>query len=332
MQKELLESIVCPYCKGSIEQGESNLICRNCNISFNVVNNVPQLVVNFSKEEIKTKTVFGFIWDYFLENLIKITEKKGKNYADMRDNINMIKKFSAFPFPKGVLGLDVGCGVGYDLEKLVIENPDLKLFGIDISSGVYRAYQRSLKHKNIYIAQANALNLPFKDNFFDFVYSFGVIHHTSSPYSCFKEMVRVTKNKGLIVVFILKDLSGDNIKKIIMPLIKSIRKITVKLPFLILFILSVILSIPIYIIFVIPAKILLKFEFTKKIVLKFPFWFCINFLNTVTTVLDRLGAVYEYRFSKEDLEKWCVENNSTEFSVKDCSSVGFSGWLFSVIK
>lgn len=29
MQKELLESIVCLYCKGSIEQGESILICRN---------------------------------------------------------------------------------------------------------------------------------------------------------------------------------------------------------------------------------------------------------------------------------------------------------------
>jgi len=42
----LLEIIACPQCKGGITQEKSTLICRNCRVSYPVIDNVPILLIS----------------------------------------------------------------------------------------------------------------------------------------------------------------------------------------------------------------------------------------------------------------------------------------------
>lgn len=59
---------------------------------------------------------------------------------------------------------------------------------------------RKLGFVNVQIEQGNVLELAFRDNQFDFVFSNGVIHHTVNPYRCFQEMHRVLKPGGYLLL------------------------------------------------------------------------------------------------------------------------------------
>src|SRR5205823_10199026 len=52
------------------------------------------------------------------------------------------------------------------------------------------------------IQQSDCENLPFSDKSFDAVWSWGVIHHSSSTERCLAEMTRVLKPGGGIVVMV----------------------------------------------------------------------------------------------------------------------------------
>ena len=44
--------------------------------------------------------------------------------------------------------------------------------------------------------------MPYQDNFFDLVYSWGVIHHSPNTIKCLEEIIRITKPGGSIKIMI----------------------------------------------------------------------------------------------------------------------------------
>jgi ubiquinone/menaquinone biosynthesis C-methylase UbiE len=52
------------------------------------------------------------------------------------------------------------------------------------------------------IRVADAENLPYKDNYFDFIYSWGVLHHTPDTQKAIDEAFRVLKSGGEICVML----------------------------------------------------------------------------------------------------------------------------------
>ena len=94
--------------------------------------------------------------------------------------------------------LDVGCGKG----KLLSLLSGSKKFGIDNSKSMLNTARHSDKKYKIIIS--NAYSIPFKNNSFDFVYSVAVLHHIVSIFKvqeCIKEIIRITKTKGTIVIW-----------------------------------------------------------------------------------------------------------------------------------
>ena len=73
--------------------------------------------------------------------------------------------------------LDAGTGVG-NSAKLFSSNPNAQIFGIDASESIEFAYKKYGKIKNIHFLQADIRKLPFKKNFFNFICSDQVLHHT----------------------------------------------------------------------------------------------------------------------------------------------------------
>ncbi|MSU34512.1 MAG: methyltransferase domain-containing protein [Pedosphaera sp.] len=70
--------------------------------------------------------------------------------------------------------LDIGCGKGFLLHDIQCEVPGVELCGIDISS---YAIENSKEKVRPFLQIANANDLPFPDQSFDFVYSINTLHN-----------------------------------------------------------------------------------------------------------------------------------------------------------
>src|SRR3989344_9258648 len=86
--------------------------------------------------------------------------------------------------------LDVGYGTGEMMTYLKSAFPKARLFGIDTSSRAIN-YARERGHKNI--IKANAMRLPYKNNYFDAVLFLDVLEHIKDDQRCINEAKRVLK-------------------------------------------------------------------------------------------------------------------------------------------
>lgn len=107
-----------------------------------------------------------------------------------------IAEFAGFHSARGLKVLEIGIGMGADyLEWL---KAGAYATGIDLSTeSVERARRRcELAGYQTDLRVADAENLPFADNTFDVVYSYGVIHHSPDSEKCVREACRVLKPGG----------------------------------------------------------------------------------------------------------------------------------------
>lgn len=104
---------------------------------------------------------------------------------------------------KGKKVLEIGCGMG--AHASVFANAGAEVTAIDLTE---RAVSMTKKRfelfniKNASVMRSDAENLPFPDNSFDFVWSWGVIHHSADTQRIVKEIFRVLKPNGQASVMI----------------------------------------------------------------------------------------------------------------------------------
>ncbi len=110
--------------------------------------------------------------------------------------------------------LDVGCGIGHWGQMLAAHLPtDAKIIGIDpeatwIQNATERAQQKGLSSKTDYLL-GTAENIPFPDNYFDMVSCQTVLIHLKDVSIGIKEMLRVLKPGGLLLVAEPNNLVSD---------------------------------------------------------------------------------------------------------------------------
>ena len=96
--------------------------------------------------------------------------------------------------------LEVGCGAGTDLAYLARRFQHV--VGVDLAEAGARLAGGALHHWQVkgttLVADGEAL--PFADGAFDLAYSFGVLHHTDDPAQALREIRRVLRPGGRVVV------------------------------------------------------------------------------------------------------------------------------------
>jgi SAM-dependent methyltransferase len=104
----------------------------------------------------------------------------------------------------GASVLDIGCGNGVDATVLAgLAGPDGRVIGIDVSATMLssaRALGAGTGNPPGYVL-CNAGGLPFSGESFDAVRADRVLQHTGDPAAVLREMARVTRPGGKIVVF-----------------------------------------------------------------------------------------------------------------------------------
>ena len=106
-----------------------------------------------------------------------------------------------FPFHmfKGAKVLEVGCGAGVDAMRFVQNGANYT--GIDITQVSLLVTREKIGNQGR-LENMNAEYMDFPDNYFDLVYSWGVIHHAVNPANVTKEIYRILKPNGFISVML----------------------------------------------------------------------------------------------------------------------------------
>ena len=146
-----------------------------------------------------------------MKNNEKITEELAKQYFGKEaenydlERTNDIRKRVILNKQKQILSdflnntkkgkiLDVACGTGFYFDVY----PQKEIYGIDISEEMLLQAKEKKKVKNVLVADAK--KLPFKDETFDVVISTRFIMHTPDYEEVIKEMKRVVKKGGSIIL------------------------------------------------------------------------------------------------------------------------------------
>jgi len=95
---------------------------------------------------------------------------------------------------KEFICLDIGCSAG--LITSFISKNFKKTIGIDTDFNAIKSAKK-LSNKKLNFINASALEIPFKDNFFDLVICNHIYEHVPDAQKMFNEIYRVLKNNGI---------------------------------------------------------------------------------------------------------------------------------------
>jgi len=129
------------------------------------------------------------------EGYNKIAEKFSTSRQTIWEELNDLKQYVL----AGDRVLDLGCGNGR--LSAIFSAQDIDYVGVDFSKNLIKIAKKL--HPELRFQQADALALPFPDNYFDKVISIAVLHHIPSKelrLQFFREAKRVLKPNGLLII------------------------------------------------------------------------------------------------------------------------------------
>jgi SAM-dependent methyltransferase len=119
-------------------------------------------------------------------------------YLERTDHwMSTLKAYMAAAFARDVPGgliLDLGCGLGRDLQRL--ETAGLRAVGIDLSATLLTHAAAAA----VTLVQGDAAVLPFRDDTFDGCRAERTLQHVSDPGAVLDEIARVTRPGGTVAI------------------------------------------------------------------------------------------------------------------------------------
>jgi ubiquinone/menaquinone biosynthesis C-methylase UbiE len=143
--------------------------------------------------------------EHHYDKIAKKYEKKWSTYLERTHN----ETLRLLNLKKNIFILDAGCGTGGVIKKINQKEKTANIVGIDSSQEMLARANINLKNlKNITLKKADIQHIPHKDDTFDVVINISNIHYIQDPSKVFKELHRVLKPKGEIIIL---DWSRDNL-------------------------------------------------------------------------------------------------------------------------
>jgi 2-polyprenyl-3-methyl-5-hydroxy-6-metoxy-1,4-benzoquinol methylase len=212
-----MDYLCCPECRGDLENIsiEKNCVsCLGCGCSYPLFEGHVNFVATSEMDEFalwqqaiyEGREESQYLPEY--EDLASVRYSTdfqldvARQYGLLMPNWKGMKSREVMdrlqPRP-GELVLDVGCGVGFLLNAMHTVY-GTRGVGIDFSSVAIKAAIAYNPCDNDYQV-ADALRLPFRDGRFDLVISYDVIEHVSDPTEFVREVCRVTRPGGRILIY-----------------------------------------------------------------------------------------------------------------------------------
>jgi SAM-dependent methyltransferase/uncharacterized protein YbaR (Trm112 family) len=179
-----------------------SLLCPGCGHRYAIDNGVPRLCppnpeVSL-RATVRTASSYGYLWDRSTVTP-EVNAPRSYHFDRMEEDLSLP--------PFNGLILDAGCGDGIDLANLA-RRAGVEIVGVELSDGgCWTSFERSFAFPSAHVVQADICRLPFDDDSFDFVYSYGVLHHLPAPKEGLQELVRVLKPEARLAAYFYEDFS-----------------------------------------------------------------------------------------------------------------------------
>jgi SAM-dependent methyltransferase len=293
VKRDLLALIVCPECEAEfdivnehtvgdeIDSGE--LVCSGGH-RFPIREAVPRFV-----QDDQYADAFGLEWNEFrTDHLDSLT---GLDYLDRQ-----LQDFLDFPLEElaGKLVLDAGCGLGRFSE--IVRNYGGRVVAVDLSRAIDAAYQNLNDRGDIFFLQADIFKLPLRREIFDFVYSWGVLHHTPDPPRAFRSLPPLVKAGGKLMIFVYA-----RYNKTYLATTDFYRKLTTRLPQRLLLKLCYI-AVPMYYVSKIPVLGPLITRVLLPVSVRPP-----THRWRVGNTFDLYSPKYAFNYEHVEVHRWFVE-------------------------
>lgn len=107
----------------------------------------------------------------------------------------VLSNFVDYESLRGATVLEIGFGVGWLLNELAKFADEVQ--GIDLSESHFALSSHRFKdNPKVQLQVGSAEAIPFPDEHFDFIASYGVLHHAENDQRCYDEVYRVLKPGG----------------------------------------------------------------------------------------------------------------------------------------
>ena len=101
--------------------------------------------------------------------------------------------------------LDIGCGGGATLQRLLKRSKEARVYGIDISEesvAKARKVNADVLNKQVFVTQGSAEKLPYPDGTFDLVTAVETVYFWPNLPGCLQEVRRVLKPGGRFAIMV----------------------------------------------------------------------------------------------------------------------------------
>lgn len=211
--------LVCPGCRGDLQQSQDGFACARCARDFHFIAGVPQFDAPKprSAEDTPGKEERREYWDKGWEaryrgdhSDLAVLQTRAdwenllqQRFVPLRAGRHVLVTDAGPQTVKGKTVVDIGCGAG--IQSATFGYFGARYIGVDHSS---HAAAYALRHLRAvegegFTVQGNAEALPIRDNSIDVVYSSGVLHHTPNFTTAVDEAYRILKpgGKGIIALY-----------------------------------------------------------------------------------------------------------------------------------
>jgi 2-polyprenyl-3-methyl-5-hydroxy-6-metoxy-1,4-benzoquinol methylase len=190
----LSQLLVCPSCLMALIGEPQRYTCTNCRREFPVREGIARFLPALSEDEQQVKEGFNVAYQHYRDSrYLHFTPALVDQWLD---NVKLPKEFF-----KGKLVLDAGCGSGrwtYAMASL-----GATVVAVDLTdSGVAAAHAATSAMDNVAVLQASLFQLPFRQESFDFVVSWGVMHHTPNTKAAFDRIAPMVKKGGIFYAMV----------------------------------------------------------------------------------------------------------------------------------
>ncbi|MDP2923736.1 MAG: methyltransferase domain-containing protein [Candidatus Omnitrophota bacterium] len=196
---EIINYLICPSCHNKLSRYPNLFSCTGCARTYPILDGIPRFILEFKPFIEETRKSFDLQWE--MSRLRGEYNQFNPEYKNKLITYLLDDAMLESDYFKGKKVLDAGCGIGrftYALTQL-----GAYVTAIDYNDiAVKIAYEYFKDNSQVKVIQADIFNLPFPENSFDFILSWGVLHHTGNTKEAFDKLVPLLKNNGILFVML----------------------------------------------------------------------------------------------------------------------------------
>lgn len=186
--------VSCPDCRSLLDAAAGAYACRRCGIAYPVVDGVLRMTPPLSGPERQTKSAFDFEHRrYTAARYLRIAPSLCEDWLN---DVRLPRDYF-----RGKTVLDLGCGSGrwtYAMASL-----GANVVAVDFSDAAVEITRQVTQGiGSVTVVQASLFRLPFAPGQFDFVVSWGVLHHTRDTVEAFRAVAPLVRPGGRLHIMV----------------------------------------------------------------------------------------------------------------------------------